>query len=214
MLNNIFLTDKAKQEFSPFIYKNTDKTENSHFEVYYPFNVSQNILDDKIFMSNISNKKTTDLINNIMKFASEKQILLLDKDKLYDIEEGVNEEIKETDYDNLSIADFYKIMMFYLNEKIKSASKIDYYYLFFNLFVQFYFYLYKYYVYEKLQILPYQTSESNKLLTDDNYILSVVLYMVYNQYFKKLNDVEALNLNQKLKSNFQSYFKYLNDKKF
>ena len=214
LLNNIFLTDKAKQEFSPFIYKNTDKTENSHFEVYYPFNVSQNILDDKIFMSNISNKETTDLINNIMKFASEKQILLLDKDKLYDIEEGVNEEIKETDYDNLSIADFYKIMMFYLNEKIKSASKIDYYYLFFNLFVQFYFYLYKYYVYEKLQILPYQTSESNKLLTDDNYILSVVLYMVYNQYFKKLNDVEALNLNQKLKSNFQSYFKYLNDKKF
>ena len=208
LLNNIFLTDKAKQEFSPFIYKNTDKTENSHFEVYYPFNVSQNILDDKIFMSNISNKKTIDLINNIMKFASEKQISLLDKDKLYDIEEGVNEEIKESDYDNLSIADFYKIMMFYLNEKIKYIGNINYY-LFFNLFVQFYFYLYKYYIYEKLEILPYQTSERNKLLTDHNYILSIVLYLVYKQFNEKLNDGETIILNQNLNSNIQSYFKYL-----
>ena len=208
LLNNIFLTDKAKQEFSPFVYKNIDKTEKSQFEIYYPFNVNQNILDDKIFISNIENKETTELINNIIKFASEKQISLLDKDKLYDIEEGVNEEIKETDYNNLSIADFYKIMMFYLNEKIKFIGNINYY-LFFNLFVQFYFYLYKYYIYEKLQILPYQTSESNKLLTDDKYILSVVLYMVYNQYLKKLNDGELFILFGHLNSGFQSYFKYL-----
>lgn len=208
LLNNIFLTDKAKQEFSPFIYKNTDKTGKSQFEVYYPLNIKQNILDDKIFISNIDNKETVDLISNIIKFASEKQISLLDKDKLYDIEEGVNEEIKETDYNNLSIADFYKIMMFYLNEKIKFIGNINYY-LFFNLFVQFYFYLYKYYVYEKLQILPYQTSERNKLLTDNKYILSVVLYMVYNQYVKKLNNGELFILIRYLNSNVQSYFKYL-----
>lgn len=62
-------------------------------------------------------------------------------------------------------------MMFYLNEKIKFIGNINYC-LFFNLFVQFYFYLYKYYVYEKLQISPYQTSERNKLLNVHNYILS------------------------------------------
>lgn len=208
LLNNLFLTDKAKQEFSPFIYKNTDKTDQSQFEVYYPFNISQNILDDKIFISNIENKETKDLIDNIIKFASEKQISLSDKDNLYKIDEVVNEEIKETDYNNLNIADFYKIMMFYLNEKIKFIGNINYY-LFFNLFVQFYFYLYKYYIYEKLEILPYQTSERNKLLTDHNYILSIVLYLVYKQFNEKLNDGETIILNQNLNSNIQSYFKYL-----
>lgn len=210
LLNNLFLTDKAKQEFSPFIYKNTDKTEQTHFDIYYPFNINQNILDDKIFISNIENKESKDLINNIIKFASEKQILLIDKNNLYKIDEVVNEEIKETDYNNLSIEDFYKIMIFYLNEKIKFIGNINYY-LFFNLFVQFYFYLYKYYVYEKLQISPYQISERNKLLNEHNYILSVVLYLVYKQFNEKLNNGETIILNQNLNPVFLSYFKYLSE---
>ena len=178
IINNLCLTEDEKQKFSPFTY-NSDTNPDSDYNIYYPLQtldmetISHNLRNE--FKLKYENEWMKEILLNFVEFVNKKE---------------TSEMIVETnEKKDIDIEKFYDTMLNYVKkflERIKENNDIDIY-LKFNIKLQYYFYLYKIYFYINRGNLLYTEDIQRATYYNKTFILSLLLYCVYENYLFPLS---------------------------
>lgn len=199
ILNNLCLNNIEKNIFSPYNFINEKSPFETH-DIYYPLQTIQTKHDIKYLNSYTINYQNTYMKGFIIYFNDFIQYYNSSTDKNMDVEDN-----------NLNINKFFNIMINYTENKfssIKENKKYDYY-LKFNIKLQYYFYLYRLYIYLNFKLLPYTYSTLTLTFYDTQFILTILLYYTYKNYVSKLIDEKRNLLFNQLTQEIHEFYDFL-----